>query len=366
MGMTFTNRLRKNIGTITALLGFILLCIITFGDLGELFAEQYWENVLNNLTSIGFMSIGLTCIQTVIKAGLAEQALQRGLNTPMTSTKYEEHRNLIKANVSKMQYLPYFLQIYNKKHTKLRKQEFLVHNNYSSEAAMLASGSKRLIKAYNNIIVHITPASIKWSTIDIVYDKRGRIITLDDHRRNRTTKQIVISIVSMIGVTFLTNGLFFSPSAEPLWQKFVKLFTYIVSIAIGAIFTTIKEYEKGAFGVPNDLDEINQIWHEFETWEVPDWVVKEVEEINKSEEVNCEERKSSVNERADLQKEQNDIEVVQFSGASVPVFVSSIDDTVRLFDDEEQCGECDGNNQSLGQREIYGFADTRELPVSDR
>jgi hypothetical protein len=38
-----------------------------------------------------------------------------------------------------------------------------------------------------------------------------------------------------------------------------------------------KNYEKGAFGVPNELDEINNIWKEFELWEIPAWVKEEVE-----------------------------------------------------------------------------------------
>ena len=43
--MNITNTLRKNIGTIIAILGFVLLCIMTFGDLGELASEAYWRNV---------------------------------------------------------------------------------------------------------------------------------------------------------------------------------------------------------------------------------------------------------------------------------------------------------------------------------
>lgn len=365
--MNFTNKLRKNIGTITALLGFVLLCIVTFGDLGELFAEEYWENVSNNITSISFMSIGLTCIQSVIKLGVAEQALQRGLNTERTTKKYDEHRTLIKNNTGKIQYLPYFLQIYNKKHTKLRKQEFLIQNNHCSEASLYASGSKRLIRLYNKIIVSVTAASIKWSTVEIVYDKKGRIATLDDHRQRRLTKMIIMSLIGMIGVTFLTNGLFFSPGDEPLWQKFVKLFTYLITIAIGAIFTTIKEYEKGAFGIPNDLDEINQIWYEFEAWVIPDWVIKDVEKINESEDVKIEEkRKETINAGADIQKEQNDVEVVRYTSSGHMVFVPMPDDIIFLPNAEEQHGECGGDSRFDGPTEIFGYGDTGELSVSNK
>ena len=177
--MNFVNLLRKNIGTIIAILGFALLCIVTFGDLGEILAEEYWLNVRNNLTSIGFMTIGLTLIQVSIKQGLAEQALQRGLNTERTTEKYEEHKIIIKANNDKLIYLPYFLQIYNKRHTKLKKQEFLINNNFTAESLLYASGKKNLIRKYERIRVNVTAGSIKWSTVDIVYNKEGRIITLN-------------------------------------------------------------------------------------------------------------------------------------------------------------------------------------------
>ena len=225
----------------------MLLCVMTFGDLAEVVTVSYWKNVRKNLTSISFMTIGLSLIQVSIKQGLAEQALQRGLNTEKTTEKYDEHKNSISACTERMIYLPYFLQIYNKRHTSLRKQEFLINNNYTSETQLLQSNDKKLIKSYRQIIVNITAASIKWSTIEIVYDKNGRIITLDEYRRRRIQASVFTSFLSMIGVTFLAGGLFFAPSEEPLWQKFVKLFTYVMAIAVGAVFTVVKEYEKGAF-----------------------------------------------------------------------------------------------------------------------
>ena len=222
----------------------------------------------------------MTLIQTSIKQGLAEQALQRGLNSERTTQKYEEHRQVIKANNDKMVYLPYFLQIYNRRHTKLRKREFLVNNNFSSEVSLYNSGRQNLIRKYEQILVHVTASSIKWSSIEISYNKAGRIITLDEYRIRRIKNSVIMSLAGMIGVTFLAGGLFFSPGTEPIWQKFIKLFTYVITITIGSIFTVVKEYEKGAFGVPNELDEINQIWHEFAQWEIPEWVSKEVEELN--------------------------------------------------------------------------------------
>jgi hypothetical protein len=334
--MNFANLLRKNIGTIIAALGFVLLCIITLGDLGEILAEEYWASVWDNMTAISFVSIGLTVIQTAIKQGLAEQALQRGLNTERTAQKYEEHRNAIKENNERMVYLPYFLQIYNKRHTKLRKQEFLINNNYSSEKALREFGSPKLIKEYERIVVVLTASDIKWATVDVVRDKQGKILTLDRHRRNRLRGSIFASLAAMIGVTFLTGGLFFSPSTEPLWQKLVKLFTYCVAIAIGSVFTVIKEYEKGAFGVPNDLDEINQIWFEFKSWEIPEWVRQEVEKLNQEEsdkEVPNVQKERTVEQRRDISSEQKEKSNIGDTNADSFVQLSFIDDSLFLSDD---------------------------------
>lgn len=337
--MSFTKMLRKNIGTIIACVGFVLLCIVTFGDLGEIFSEAYWENVRENILGISFVSIGLTFIQTSIRQGVAEQALQKGLNTERTTQKYEEHRAVIKQTNDKQVYLPYFLQIYNKKHTKLRKQEFLVNNNYSSVNALYVNGKRKLIRNYEKIRVHITAGSIKWSTVDIIYDKNGRIMTLNEYRRRRARRSLISSFLAMIGTTFVAGGLFFSPSDEPLWQKFVRLFTYCFAIAVGVIFTVVKEYEKGAFGVPNDLDEINQIWHEFEIWTVPDWVVKEVEELNKEEEVTTNEQRKegerAVNDGANIQTKQKESPGVCDFDSDCMVSVSFTDDNILLSNDEE-------------------------------
>lgn len=337
--MNFTNALRKNIGTIIALLGFMLLCIITFGNLGELSTEEYWRSVRDNITAISFVSIGLTFIQTAIKQGVAEQALQRGLNTEKTTQKYEEHKQAIKENNDRMIYLPYFLQIYNKRHTKLRKREFLINNNYSSESSLYASGKEHLIKEYKKIIVHMTAASIKWSTVNVVYNKNGQILTLNEHRKKRLYNSIVMSFICMIGVTFLAGGLFFTESGEPLWQKFVKLFTYCVAMLISSIFTVIKEYEKGAFGVPNDLDEINQIWYEFKRWEIPEWVINEVDKLNREdkemEELLNGQNERAVNERTDIQEKQEESESLCCSCTDNVVPVSTADDNILLVNDEE-------------------------------
>lgn len=337
--MNFTNALRKNIGTIVAALGFILLCIITLGDLGELSTREYWRSVRDNITAISFVSIGLTLIQMAIKQGVAEQALQRGLNTERTSQKYNEHKQAIKDSNDRMVYLPYFLRTYNKRHTKLRKREYLINNNYSSEKSLYESGNTKLIKGYEKILTHITAASIKWSTVDVVYNKYCQVITLDEHRRKRLYASLIMSFVCMIGVTFLTGGLFFTKSNEPLWQKFMKLFTYCIAIMITSIFTVIKEYEKGAFGVPNDLDEINQIWYEFKSWEIPAWVIAEVDKLNKEDEEMEEningKNEGTINERADIQEEQKESESILNSITDSVVCSLGTDSDILLANDEE-------------------------------
>lgn len=333
--MNITNILRRNIGTIIAALGFILLCIITFGDLGELSTKEYWKNVKHNLTAISFVSIGLTLIQTAIKQGVAEQALQRGLNTERTSQKYEEHKNIVKENNDKAIYLPYFLQIYNRRHTQLRKREFLVNNNYSSERALYASGKQSLIKSYDKIVTHITASSIKWSTVEVIYNKNGQILTLDEHRKKRLCNSVLVSLLCMIGVTFMTGGLFFTVNSEPLWQKFVKLFTYCVAMVISSVFTVIKEYEKGAFGVPNDLDEINQIWHEFKNWDVPEWVMKEVDKLNKENdymEVEYENQRT-INGRTNLQAKSEESKDIQSVESDILISSSCANSDILLADD---------------------------------
>lgn len=363
--MSFMNILRKNIGTIVAVFGFILLCVITFGDLGEIFSEKYWSNVCDNLLGISFLSIGLTFVQTAIRQGVAEQALQKGLNSERTAQKYDEHKAFIRETNDKQIYLPYFLQIYNKKHTKLRQRDYLVNNNFTSEKSLRATGNARLIKGYEQIRVHITAASIKWSTISITYDKRGRIVTLSEYRRQRTAKAVISSLLVMIGTTFITGGLFFVPSTEPLWQKFVKLFTYCIAIAVSAIFTVIKEYEKGAFGVPNDLDEINQIWHEFKIWEVPDWVIRDVENLNNNDdkevEADGQEDQGTPDCGTDLQAEQEKGETLCDLYPDSLVSFARTNSSVLLFDDEEQCGECDGDSGTVGQGEIHGSGIGTEL-----
>lgn len=279
-----TTWIRKYIGSIISTLGIVLLAIITYGDMGELFTEKYWENVGGNITSIGALSIGLVMIQVTIKQGIAEQALSAGLNTPDTKKKYDEHKALLNINREKSIYLPYFLSMRNKRETKNRKREFLIDNNFTSERALIVSGNKRLIKKYNAIKTNITASSIKWSTTDIVYKKDGTIEKLDEYRKRRFRKGLISGIAFMVGTAFITGGMFLSAEQVSLWQKTIKFITYIFMIGITSLMDMGKSYEKGAFGVPNELDEVNNIWHEFELWQVPDWVLKEVEKNSQSNE----------------------------------------------------------------------------------
>ena len=323
--------LRKNIGIIITAFGFLLLCILTFGDLGEFMTEQYWKNVRDNIMAISYMTIALTLIQTVMKQGMGEQALQRGLNTEPTKEKYNEHKNIVKECTDRIVYMPYFLQLYNDRHTEIRKREFLINNNFRSEKSLYASGRKSLIRKYNSIHTHITVGSIKWATTEISYDKNGRIVPLSAYKRNQLIQNVASSLLLMVATAFLTKGLFFETSTNvPLWQKFVKLLTYIVTISIGSILTIIKNYEKGAFSVPNELDEINEIWTEFKSWNIPQNIIQEVEEQNSFYKETLNEQRKEADDGRDVvqteQKEGKDIQnvvsgdVLSFPRAGNPVF----------------------------------------------
>lgn len=315
-----TNWLRKNVGIIVSSMGLALLVILTFGDMGELFTEAYWQNVGGNISSIGALTIGLVMIQVTIKQGVSEQALSAGLNTENTKNKYEEHKKCVEKCREKQIYLPYFLSIRNKRETIRRKKEFLVDNNFTSKKMLYMSGNKRLIKAYEKIKTNITVDSIKWSTTKIVYNRNGRIEKLDEYRKKRAIKGLITGFVYMFASTLIAGGLFLNVYDVPLWQKFVTLFAYIIVIAFTVIFDIGKNYEKGAFGVPNELDEVNGIWGEFDEWEIPQWVQKEVEknsiidaELNENTaEENIENEQETVEtETAEDENEISEVDVIE-------------------------------------------------------
>ena len=272
-----TKSIRKYIGVIVSIIGFCLLVILTLGDIGELFTDRYWANVGGNLSSIGALTIGLVLIQTTIKQGISEQALSAGLNTQNTQDKYTEHKDLIKNNQNKQIYLPYFLTIRNSRESKRRKREFLVDNGFKNETELRQCKKAKLIRMYNSILTNIKVDDIKWSTTEIRYNKNGSIEKLEKYRSKRLWKGVVMGLMSMVATAFITGGMFLDIADIPLWQKFIKLFTYLITIAMSVIFDIGKNYEKGAFGVPDELDEINSIWLEFQKWDVPAWVINEVQ-----------------------------------------------------------------------------------------
>lgn len=323
---------RRNIGIIVAFIGFILLVILTFGDISEISSKAYWENVLMNITAIGIMSLSLTMIQTVIKQGIAEQALQKGLNTERAAKAYEEHRHLIDSVQDRLVYLPYFLQIYNNRHTSLRKRDFLVTNGFSSEKSLYLSKNKRLIRKYRKIRTSITSGDIKWTTTEIVYTKQGRIETLKEYKTKRLIKGIITSLIVIVATVFISDGLFFTPTDTPIWQKFVKLLSYVLTIGISSILTISKEYEKGAFGIPNELGEINEIWREFKSWSIPEQIIKEVEEMNIIEVDNEQKR---TNDRRVIQKEQEKGKKTEAVSSDILLGSDSINDNLHNHDVSE-------------------------------
>lgn len=340
----FIKLLRRNIGTIVAVFAFILITILTLGDIGDVLTANYWHNVYNNLTSIGYMTVALTALQVILKQGLGEQALQKGMNTERTTQKYEAHRTLIGKCQERLLYLPYFLQIRNERETNLKRREFLINNGFTSEKKLYESGMKKLIKKYESIRVHLTTNSIKWTTTTVKYDKQGNIETLQKHRVNRALKGTIMAAISMLATTLITDGLFFAPSDQPIWQKFVRLLSYIITIAISSVMSVVSEYEKGAFGIPNELDDVNEIWHEFENWEIPEWVLREVEETNMPKEVDNERRKETINSRANIQKEQEQSEGTEVPFTYSVLDVHTSDCNILYSDDTKQCRQYQRDN----------------------
>ena len=325
-----TKWLRKNIGLIVSIIGVVLLVILTFGDMGELFTDKYWENVGGNLSSISALTIGLVMIQTTIKQGVSEQALSAGLNKQETKDKYDEHKKVRKECREKEIYLPYFLDLRNRRETKRKKREFLIDNNFTSEKKLFASENKRLINKYNQIQINITADSIKWSTTEIVFKKNGQIEKLDAHRKKRAVKGFLTGIAWMLGATLITGGLFLDTADIPFVQKVIKLFSYFLTIAFSVVFDICREYEKGAFGVPNELEEVNGIWEEFKQWEVPDWVEKEVEANNLPEEIEYAQPKQDVQSQVEEIPPEN-MEIEEKEPENIPILLG--------YDEEKEIEE---------------------------
>ena len=274
--------IRKNIGAISAFIGFSILTIMTFGDIAKILTYEYWQNVWKNITGISAISIGLVFVQYTIKQGISEQALSIGLNTELTQSRYNEHNELIKRNIERRVYLPYFLDEYNRRETKRRRQEFLINNNFATEGKLYASGNKKLIKLYGKIYTCIKAAKIQWSSTDIVYKEDGNIETLPEYRLRRAKSGIIKASTIFFGTSLIASGMIVDNMLTSIWSKLIQLLLYVLTIFASVVFDVGKNYEKGAFGVPNELDVINGIWREFEAWEVPQWVINEIEKGNKA------------------------------------------------------------------------------------
>lgn len=296
-------KIKKNIGAIAAVIGFVILTIMIFGDVTKIMTEEYWQNVLENIYGISAISIGLVLVQYTIKQGISEQALSIGLNTEKTKSKYDEHNILVKKNTSRNIYLPYFLDEYNRRETKRRRQEFLVNNNYSTETKLLLSKNKKLIKAYRKIHTCISAASIKWSSTEIVYKKDGKIEQLHEYRARRARTGIIKAVFLFVGTSLITTGIIAENLQTSIMDKFIQLAVYVLVIAASVIFEVGKNYEKGKFGVPNELDAVNGIWREFESWTVPQWVRDEIEEDIKKESKEVIEDEEATNTATDIQAE---------------------------------------------------------------
>lgn len=264
-------KLRNNIGAITSSIGLIILVILLYGNPIEINTAEYWINVKNNIMSISILGFGLVLVNSAIKQGISEQALSTGLNTENTTNKFLEHKELIKKGVNRDVQLSEFLKMFNERETKIRRQEFLLSNNIDSDEVFkkpkLTFKEKRLKRKYFKIKTLVTPSSIKWATTTITYDKRGRLETLGNYRTKRAIKGLLTGTIVMFGMTLVARGLFLDVHQINWLAQTMQLFMYILTISITSIFDVIKNYEKGAFGVPNELDEINTIWQEFIDWE---------------------------------------------------------------------------------------------------
>ena len=76
-------KLRKNIGTVIAALGFLLLCVVTFGDLGiydrKLLEECSRQSYLNRFSVIGTYSY-----TDIYKAGVGRAGFTEWVEHRMT------------------------------------------------------------------------------------------------------------------------------------------------------------------------------------------------------------------------------------------------------------------------------------------
>jgi hypothetical protein len=272
-------KIRENIGIIISCFGFFLLTILIFGDVTQIHTRGYWVEVYQNLVGYTLFSFAVTLLQVAIKQGIGEQALRTGINSPETITAITEHRKLIKGLKHKESYLPFFLEVYNERETKCRRNRFLYENLYKTEIELLDSKKKRIIKKYLRIRTAMRVSDLRWVTNEIKFDKFGRFETLTIHRKARLIFGLITAVVLSVFMLLISDKLFPNITAENIGQKIFKLFIYVVVIGFNEVFIDApKEYEYGKYTIPVLLENINNIWLEFEQWKIPPELLDDLEQ----------------------------------------------------------------------------------------
>ena len=125
---------------------------------------------------------------------------------------------------------------------------------------------------------------------------------MPEYRLRRARSGIVKAFLIFAGTTLITTGLVAENLQTSLLDKLIQLGVYVLVIAASVIFDVGKNYEKGAFGVPNELAAVNGIWAEFEKWTIPQWVIEEIE--NESKEVVKDEQRTETKKKKQLTPQQ--------------------------------------------------------------
>jgi hypothetical protein len=251
-----------------------------------------------------------------VKQGIKEQALSKGLNTDETIKAYNDHKAIRGRAREKELYLVYFLSERNARQTKYKRREFLGYNNFTTEELFMKNASPKMKRKYLRICVLLREQDIKWASTGVVYDKYGRIEKLVEHRRKRLIKDIVLSLLLTVVMTIFVSELIATFTFDNWVTKMIDLFTYGLVIAITSILGVSGEYEHGRFTIPNNLEEINNIWEEFIRWSIPQWCIDEVEKEKvdmqeiKEEVAENGKREESIDGGTDIQEQQAEVEMV--------------------------------------------------------
>ena len=90
---------------------------------------------------------------------------------------------------------------------------------------------------------------------------------------------IITAVILSIVLLLISDKLFPNITADNIWQKMFKLIVYIFVIGFNEILIDMpKEYEYGRFTIPLILDDINEIWAEFEHWKIPPELLDDLEQ----------------------------------------------------------------------------------------